>query len=397
MAEKSKAPTQRRNGKSKREQIRVYAMDLIKNGIYGPGDTLPTLRTMAQEFHTSITPVLQALRDLEAEGLIEMIQGHGCRVRNISTTAEGVTFRPVIDVVGVIERAQPAQRRHTIWGLQMGLIQALSATSEIKLVVSTMPSIHNPEGFNKILQEINQAKPEGVALGQVGILDSGQLARLRQLRNAGIEIACFAAHHEFPEFDRVVSDFVNGQRKLTEYFLEKGHTEFLRVSFGFAAWYEQQKQEGFRLALEAAGHDPETADACTVIFDHPSGTPEEMQARLERLIGILTLVFLKRPVTVILAANDLQAAEIRQALEVLGRKDVEVAGYDACWNEIKVDLGHRYGEHVLAAGAPVSVDQRLVECGEGMADLLMRRVLKKDLPDEPQVILVPQEVVVPTK
>lgn len=59
----------------------------IVGGDYGPGDKLPTVRTLAQEWGIATNTALGAFRALEEEGLIVAEQGRGFFVR---------AFRPII-------------------------------------------------------------------------------------------------------------------------------------------------------------------------------------------------------------------------------------------------------------------------------------------------------------
>ena len=65
------------------QQIRDQLLDRIMRGELSPGARLIELR-IAAEFSTSQAPVREALRELEAMGVIETLPNKGARVRTIT-------------------------------------------------------------------------------------------------------------------------------------------------------------------------------------------------------------------------------------------------------------------------------------------------------------------------
>jgi GntR family transcriptional regulator len=55
---------------------------LIRNGMYGPGDQMPTEASLADRFRVSLPTVRQAIAVLRAEGLLESRQGVGTFVKS---------------------------------------------------------------------------------------------------------------------------------------------------------------------------------------------------------------------------------------------------------------------------------------------------------------------------
>lgn len=68
---------------STRDYIKEVLVDRILNGVYKPGERLIEL-TIAEELQTSQGPVREALRDLQALGLVESESYKGTRVRAIT-------------------------------------------------------------------------------------------------------------------------------------------------------------------------------------------------------------------------------------------------------------------------------------------------------------------------
>lgn len=379
---KKKAP-------NKQVQIRNYVTDLLRSGHLKPGDSLPALRKLAQEFHTSVTPVIQAMRQLEAEGLVEMAHGQGCRVRSLSCKGDKVVSQPVIDVLGLAEPFDPRRRKHTIAGLQLGILQTLGSIPDIKMMVTPISS-NDRSALDNALQDIARHRSNGLVIGHVGELRESHLARLNQIRSAGCHIVLMVSDNAHETYDVVQSDFAGGQEDLTTYLLNKGHKELLRFRFPGGHYFEENKQKGFRLALEKTGLPPERADEWMLDYPDPAPGPGAIKRQIEHATGMMAIELSRRPITAVMAGNDARVPEIRAALRYLGRPDIEVTGYDGFWEELFDELSVHFDQDLMAA-VPISVDTNLVDCGARMAEMIIRRV-RGELPEEPQRILVPQNL-----
>ncbi len=64
-------------------QIAARVRVAIAAGELKPGDDMPSVRTLAGQLRINPATVVQAYRDLEAEGFVEMRQGAGTFVREI--------------------------------------------------------------------------------------------------------------------------------------------------------------------------------------------------------------------------------------------------------------------------------------------------------------------------
>jgi GntR family transcriptional regulator, transcriptional repressor for pyruvate dehydrogenase complex len=68
------------------DQISHQINIMISEGFLRPGDQLPSERDLAERFKVSRNSVRDALRTLEAKGLIEILQGEGAYVREVPTS-----------------------------------------------------------------------------------------------------------------------------------------------------------------------------------------------------------------------------------------------------------------------------------------------------------------------
>jgi DNA-binding GntR family transcriptional regulator len=98
---------------STRDFIKDTLMERILNGAYAPGYRLVELH-IAQELGTSQGPVREALRDLEALGLVESESYRGTRVRQFTEQEieEAYQVRSVLEQLAA-ELAAPAFRGNT--------------------------------------------------------------------------------------------------------------------------------------------------------------------------------------------------------------------------------------------------------------------------------------------
>jgi len=67
------------------EQIKRQIVHAILSGELAPGDTLPSLRSLAKELKVGVLTVNRAYTELENEGYLETVQGRGCFVAEKSS------------------------------------------------------------------------------------------------------------------------------------------------------------------------------------------------------------------------------------------------------------------------------------------------------------------------
>lgn len=63
------------------EQIREGIAAAILTGELGPGDALPSIRTLARDLRVSVITTTRAYNELVADGLADAVQGKGVFVR----------------------------------------------------------------------------------------------------------------------------------------------------------------------------------------------------------------------------------------------------------------------------------------------------------------------------
>lgn len=63
------------------EQIKMQIKEQILTGKLSPDEPLTSMRQLARDLRVSVITTTRAYGDLEAEGLIYMVQGRGCFVK----------------------------------------------------------------------------------------------------------------------------------------------------------------------------------------------------------------------------------------------------------------------------------------------------------------------------
>lgn len=82
------------------DRVRLTILERIMDGTYQPGERLKEL-TLAREFRVSQTPVREALRKLEAIGVLKSDPYRGTRVRQLSISE----LRDAYQLRGILEQA----------------------------------------------------------------------------------------------------------------------------------------------------------------------------------------------------------------------------------------------------------------------------------------------------
>lgn len=81
------------NNQPKYMTISSSIIDSIENGKFAPGDVLPSIRDLAEKYHTSNSTVQRALYELESKGYIETLPGKGSRISY--TQGETIDASPI--------------------------------------------------------------------------------------------------------------------------------------------------------------------------------------------------------------------------------------------------------------------------------------------------------------
>ncbi len=396
------------NAGSRAMQVRHYLTREIRTGRLRPGAFLPSVRELAAKFESSITPAVVALREMEREGLVERIRGSGVRVR--ATELPVAAPRILLPVTRAATRvvlggAQPIAT-HTIEATQQWAMRTLVGRQDIQVVLAPMDNAQPVEGhdrtalvssFEHVLNQALVDPPQALCVAEPEFISDDALALLRRLASEGTRIVYHATGRLLPDFDRVVSDFAQGQYDLTRHVLSQGHRRLLRLASRADFFWEQRKQEGHARALSEAGFKPpEIERTLLYLGERPPPGPE----RVGQMMRLLSSALAEHRPTAILAINDAVVAEVRVALRFLGAKELLVTGYDHMWGELQRPMDFNLGqlaqsfpEEVAVNRPPITVDKQLPLVGATLARLVLDG-LEGGVDPSPREILLPQKLIV---
>src|SRR5262245_44159954 len=90
-------------------QVKQYLKDELSRGRFPPGSRMPSEATLVSRFQVSRMTVNRALRELQAEGLVERVQGLGTFAAQLHPVSSTLTIRDLHD-----EIAARGHRHHAV-------------------------------------------------------------------------------------------------------------------------------------------------------------------------------------------------------------------------------------------------------------------------------------------
>jgi len=303
--------------KLKHKAIYDDLRESIRAGRYAVGDRLPSEVDLVAQFAASRPTVARALRELQAEGVIERRVGSGtyvCRPPEPPTTGRmfgllipelGRTeiFEPIC---GAIARRMQAQRHALLWG------DFTSGDGDDRI----------PQAQQTCAEYIDR-KPAGVFFAPIELAEGMEQVNARiveAFRHAAIPLVLLdrdaAAYPKRCGCDVVGIDNALGGYRLTEHLISVGCRRIAFIARPLSAPTVAQRVAGYREALRAAGL---RAESRLVQF----GDPEDA--------GFVRRLLRTAKPEAMVCANDLTAARLMHTLDALGvavPNDIGVVGFD---------------------------------------------------------------------
>jgi len=211
----------------------------IKSGALKPGDELPSISQMADEFGVSRIVIREALKSLEAKGVVELKNGKRARVRSvtneplidyfhhavhveISSIADFMEIRQALEIqaAGLAAQRRTAAEVVTMEATLRAMTETISqielfGNHDAELHLSIARATHNEMMF-RILSSIRDVITEVSREGLSRRFNSRQLVSVRLLHER--IVACIAAR-----------DPAGARQAMTDHFDETvmsiGHTE----------------------------------------------------------------------------------------------------------------------------------------------------------------------------
>lgn len=304
------------------QRPRQKVVDLFKGkiaeGIYLPGQRLPTLLELAAEFDVSRGTVCNALEQLIAEGIVVKKNGSGCVLsENIKTPERQLQPKMAFLTPGI-------KHQHGYVKILEGMAEVASSAGR---EVTFFSHDNQPEKLLEIVQNIVNARYDGVGLIPIIGEHAGEINHriIDMLEEANCNYAtadCPVISGSVIRGSFIGSDNYNPVRKMIAHLIAEGYRKFASIRISHQAGSPVQRVTGMLDQLRFSG-----LQVCEewqqVIDDVPLA--EQGRSNLHRLLALP-----EKP-EVIFCAHDIIAANVMDEFAKIGGKipdDLAVCGFD---------------------------------------------------------------------
>ena len=112
------------------ERVAEKMQELIREGVWQPGDRIPTERDLARAFNVSRTVVREAVKVLEARGVLETSTGRGCFVRSADSSIVSRSLQTYLQLVDQSDVALKLIEVRQVLETEIAALAARRATQE---------------------------------------------------------------------------------------------------------------------------------------------------------------------------------------------------------------------------------------------------------------------------
>ncbi|SHF19165.1 GntR family transcriptional regulator, arabinose operon transcriptional repressor [Marinitoga hydrogenitolerans DSM 16785] len=292
-------------------QIRDFIYNNIQNGIFKPGEAIPTERELCDKLKVSRYTVRRAIQELVHEGYLYRVQGNGTFVFD----KEEIHEKGDNKLIGVI-------LTHCEHEMEANILSGIEKAIQSEGYTMTFMSSNND--YKKEAEAIQRMKRNGVSgLIIMPAEDQKDSTAISDLKNEQFPFVLVDRRLQDCETDCVMSDNINGGYKATEYLIKLGHEKiaFVKAEFSETSSIED-RIIGYKKALKEYGLDyrPELLFS----YDERKLNTEEIYEELYKFIKE------KKP-TAIVAVNDYVALVIIKMCRVKGisiPNDISLVGFD---------------------------------------------------------------------
>jgi len=227
---------------NKYQKIESYYLNKISDGSLKPGDKLPDLKTMCEQFGVSHITIQKSLGELTKKGYITRIKCKGTFVNGISANA--VKLKNIALVISVIEKND-----HSLLDIIKGAQSAATSTnSNLKVEIT--------DGFSEnelsVIQSLLDTGVDGLLL----YLNHEELAH-KLLDHPGLPPYVMLDHYntEYP-CNSITPNNIDGGFLAAEYLLKHGHTNIIFISVNIERNTEKDRYTGYCNAMKSHGLEP---------------------------------------------------------------------------------------------------------------------------------------------
>jgi GntR family transcriptional regulator of arabinose operon len=294
---------------------------LILSGQWAPGNRIPSESELQNQLNISRSTIRQALRNAEADGLIERVPGKGTFVANAAPTNEQ-------RLIGYITMDLSSS------DLQYRLLSGFESEARDKgyrIIFSNSRNDILEE--NRLLDELLNDKVSGIFIWPIQNSDPSR--RLRQLIDqAAVPIMLMDRPLPATGCDCVTSANFQGAYNAVKYLISLGHQKVIFLSHPVLEILPvAERLRGYQAALTEAGLRP--ADPKLIGPEREIGTRQALTAYSNSTGPEIEAIqqFLQEPdpPTAIFAVNDVVALLVLRAAAQAGRHipdDLSLVGFD---------------------------------------------------------------------
>ncbi len=328
----------------KYKRIIKYVRQQIHEGHWTTGAKLPSESELMADFAISRHTVRQAIKGLEAEGLVRTEHGRGSFVTLLKhTSRDGIRS----GLIGVLVNDLGAP----MVGTTVDGTERYAAKSGFSTILAGYDPQY-PEDECRSLVEMVRREVEGIIVFPSFDSDAKRYGFLLQAEIPLVMVDNLAAGLET---DAVTTDNIQGAYVGTKKLLESGCRTIGFISGFQTAWTSRERLTGFRRALWEAG----ISDDSSLITDgafSPEFGQEACRRLRERHPGLDGLFVANHPI-----ANGV----VRELVRSKAEKLINLATFDEMDSSLSTFLPY------------ISISQPSREIGEKAAELLLDRISRK--------------------
>lgn len=184
---------------SKSQQAYHWIKERIAAQTYTPGYRL-VLGSIAGKLDMSVVPVREAIRQLEAEGLVQFEHNVGARVAMVDDTQ----YRHSMEALSILEGSATALSARHLSVDDLRLARAINAK-----MIETLDHF-NPTAFTQLNQEFHAALISPCPNPRLRELVTVEMQRLNRLRDSTFSFVPGRAHESVREHEQIVALIENG-------------------------------------------------------------------------------------------------------------------------------------------------------------------------------------------
>ncbi len=376
------------NGHGGSEGIVSFIKHEIRDGKLRSGDPMPSERKMADQFQVARDTVRRAYQELARQGCI-LMNGRSRRTVAAMQPSPHSLLQNTFAVLG-------SSVFNPEW------LERIDA--EDHYVLANAAHHIEQQGFHVIfvnaqtllqhgVDSILSARPRGVLLA-TPLLRMNEIRNLVQtLKDTDSGVVIYGDEEIDVAGDRLYSDHVSGARQLTAWLLQQKCRRILPVVPGARMQgFMERRIQGYAKAMKTARRkamDPLLISA----LDHDARVDWPFDEQVRIATGYLApYLTCDKPVDALMAVNDPDAYLLAAACRALGltpNKEVLIVGYD--------NSGSRAGEREWESQGPAATVDKCNSClAAEVAKLALARA-RRELPDDPQEVVLKPKLIVLNK